>query len=126
MDIFLLIITLGLINYRLCILIMEEDAPFGLAIRFRMLLNIESYYKSETDNEKMKFEDVFYFYKVSQSHLLNKRNNLSELSRLFSCIWCLSIWIGFFLCLIFNIHFLFAFATSTIAVIVNSYIDREG
>lgn len=68
-------ILLALATWRISHLLVSEDAPYSLAARFRNYIGIR--------------------YDIN-----SKRIATNELARLFMCVWCLSVWIGWLLALL--------------------------
>jgi len=65
-------ILMGLAIWRLSSLLMKERGPFDLFVRVRKLIGVKHY----DDGTPLSYKDNFF-------------------GNLFSCCWCLSVWIAF-------------------------------
>lgn len=117
-----LIIIFGLVNFRLSKMLKDEDGLLGVFIWLRMFIGIEYY----CDGNKL--ETIEEYRNVTDLGVNIDTSPRNEIARLFSCLWCLSVWVGFWLSLVFfflDIQkvFMFALASSTIAIIIDRYIE---
>lgn len=94
-------VLLGLATWRVSKLLADEDGPAGILAKFRGFIGV---YYDDYSNKKGK-------------------NTLAEL---FTCVWCLSVWVGlimsFFSPTSTNIidYFITALGLSAVAIIVDS------
>jgi len=91
-------IVLALATWRISSLFVDEPGPFRIFIRIRELMGITH----DADGIPLVIPDGLF-------------------SDLFSCVWCMSIWIGFFLTILFLyvpnfVYFAAPFALSAVAI----------
>lgn len=113
-----IIIIFGFINYRLCKMFKDEDGILGIFIKLRMLVGIKYFYENELVANVEEYRAI-----SDTENIIEIYEN--ELARLFSCLWCLSIWIGFGIALLFSLNaFIITFATSTVAIFLDEILGR--
>ena len=91
-------VVLALATWRISSLLVDEPGPFRIFIRIRELTGITH----DVDGNPLVVPDGFF-------------------SEVLSCVWCASIWIGFFLTLLFLFvpnfyYFALPFALSAVAI----------
>lgn len=117
MDNSLILIFIGLANFRISKLLKDENGLLGIFVRLRMLVGIEYFHNSE------KIESVEEYLNIEEldGEIIQEAN--SETAKLFSCLWCLSLWVGMLLAIFFAIDIkgflLITLSSSTIAMIVD-------
>lgn len=103
------LVLLGLATWRLTSLFYSEEGPFGIFVKFREMLGIK-----HIDGQPCIYPDRFW-------------------CKLFSCIWCLSVWVAFGMVVLYiflpqvAIYFALWLSLSTITIMVNRWlvVDRE-
>ena len=99
-------LILSLAVYRISALFVYDDGPFDLFQRLRLKVGILYYDSGEIIEESYK-----------------------GWAKLFSCIWCMSVWLGFFLALCYFFYPLYTtslsmpFALSAMAMIVERFVN---
>jgi len=96
-------IILSLSTWRISNLLVNEDGPWDILIRFRGIIGVH--------------------------YVLSVRAGKNVVARAFLCIWCLSVWVGLFATLAFlvtpniTIIALTPFALSAVAIIIGEIVD---
>lgn len=87
---------LGLATWRLSSLLVAEDGPFSMFAKMRDVAGV------------------------------TRPGEISGLARLFSCVWCMSIWVGSGLFLAYRFTaLLYVLAASTIAIIIQERVVNK-
>lgn len=122
MDLFLLLIIGGIATWRISSIVVNENMPFRLLDKLRERVGIYNLERMSYD-EKSEFiidnPDAHYY--ANDTLAIVESTWINEL---FSCVGCVSVWIGFFISFLFLISGLlnfisflvFAFAFSAIAI----------
>lgn len=95
-------LILALVTWRLSSLFVHEDAPFSLLSAFRHRIGI-------------KYDEN------------SKRVATNELAKLFSCVWCLSVWVGWLVAFLYyrSAEFVvYGLAYSTVAIVIEKAVRR--
>lgn len=98
------LVIFGLATWRVSSLIVDEDGPFDIFLRIRKLAGIVH----DENGKPLMIPERFF-------------------SKLLSCVWCASVWVGFFwtavCCLFPEVAYLLAlpFVLSAVAVFLNKY-----
>jgi len=95
------VVILSLATWRISSLLVDEDGPFEIFMKLRNLVGV-------------KFDAEGYVY------------GSNELSKQFVCLWCMSLWVGILLSIIYfllpwTIYVFMGFAFSTVSI----WIDRR-
>lgn len=120
--------------WRLSNLLVNEEGPFSMFLRLRLMIGIHYIHSGSGDKlsrvevlEEMQANDLVF----CQTYFSN------EFAKLFSCVWCLSVWVGLLFALleellkgtpaydIFN-FFLIVLSLSSLAIIIDSVLNRGG
>jgi hypothetical protein len=96
-DYFLLIVY-SLATWRISSLLVNEIGPYAILLRLRVLFGVEYWTQGLKEVEISCISDNFdNWLNEEESFFIVYRN---EFSKLFSCVWCMSIWVS--LCFIFS------------------------
>ena len=126
-----ILFLLSLVTLRISLLLVLEEGMFLIFERMRMFFGV--YYVSPViQNNEQKFVEI------ENRKILNKLKNnehinyikmyKNEFSKLFSCVWCMSVWVSFVVNLIWfltygiplDLNFIFTtLATSSLAILLN-------
>ena len=94
------LLVLGLATWRISSLLVSEEGPFGILVKFRYIIGI-------------RYDE------------LSNPVGTNVIADLFTCVWCASVWIGLFFAILWFINhdlaFIvsFPFALSSVAVIID-------
>lgn len=95
-------ILFALATWRITHLLVSEDAPYSLAARFRNYIGI-------------------------RYDMNSKRVAGNELAKLFMCVWCLSVWVGWVLALLVRPRSIFlarGLAYSAVSIVIERLVSR--
>jgi len=87
---FYTLIVLGLAAWRLSSLLVDEEGPFLIFLRLRLLIGV-GYVVNEQVVEKEDTIDLAKNGDLNNYHTYFK----NELAKLLSCVWCTSVWVAF-------------------------------
>ena len=106
MDTITALLVLGLATWRLSSLLVTEEGPFGILVKFRFIIGI-------------KYDE------------LSNPVGTNIIADLFTCVWCASVWVGLFFVIIWLINANVAIivslplALSAFAVLVDTFANKE-
>lgn len=83
----LTLVILGLATWRISSLLVDEEGPFSIFMKFRMAIGTIYYVDEDILTNDQAIE-------LSKHNFELTKNYQNEFAKLFSCVWCLSIWIA--------------------------------
>lgn len=115
MNDFLQFILLSLACWRICFLLIEDYGPKDIFIKFRYMIGV----RYIVNGSEVTLPDMII---LEKSNLNLEKHYLNNLSEMFSCYYCLSIYVAFILSVSYvNIDYLipYTFSLSTFCIIFN-------
>lgn len=124
------LILIGLATWRLSSLLVNEAGPFNMFDRIRMFFGVKYYFVDYTEEKKrVIYLDIVTIEKFDGRDF--NREHKSQISKLFSCVWCISVFVSYFLVFLLVVSpdlfhvFTFWLSASAVAIAFESFFNDQ-